>query len=272
MYNKPLRFDGDIIITDPCYIMRRGEDNQLVRSLHFSDAQQPQAKDFFSYPLDLKGNNYPPLPTDYPDCIEVDYKDPRISNYIYGDALDVIESVDDLERWLKSMLEEPGFVPPGDKERLQYFLLEIKKKPYSPTHAAEYTAYMQAFQKYQDATPNRDWDYCKYGSAMEKLGFTTYLADATIWGDWSCNVIQVGIDFEPIASIGQFCAGSGMVGVFLLDEALAYNPDFTCHTERLWTTTLIRDFHGWVQLKNENNEVSVVGTGSINFKSIQTGI
>lgn len=279
MYNKPLRFDGDIIITDPCYIMQKGEDNQFVQSLHLPEVQEPQYEDYFSYPIGLKGNGRVPIPTDYPDCIKVDYKDPRVcSNYIYGDLIDYIDDLIDKigkeedEDKLKSAQGLLGVKSPDDVKQWQSFLSKIKKFSYSPTHAAEHAAYMHAFEEWAvNVAPKRDWAYCECGTAMEKLGFTTYLADSTIWGDWSCSVVQVGVDFEPISTIGEFCADSGMVGVFLLDEVLAYNPEFNYHIERLWTTTLVKDFHGWVQLKNEENEVSVVGSGSINFKSIQTG-
>ena len=48
-------------------------------------------------------------------------------------------------------------------------------------------------------------------------------------------------------AIGEFCADTRMVGVFLLDEVLRYNPDFNLHEKKLWTTTLIKDFKGTVQ-------------------------
>lgn len=72
--------------------------------------------------------------------------------------------------------------------------------------------------------------------------------------------------------IGEFCADAGMVAVFLLDEVLKYNPDFNYHTERPWTTTLIRDFHGTVELHCENDEVTVIGKGNVNFVGVQTGL
>jgi len=125
-----------------------------------------------------------------------------------------------------------------------------------------------------------DWELCEYGENMEKLGIKTYLTRDTIYGDWSCTTFN-NDTHEPI---GQFCADAGLVSVFLLDEVLKYNPDFDYHLNRLWTTTLIKDFDGdvvievvGVEYKNEegyienDEEVRVIGKGSINFYTRQTG-
>jgi hypothetical protein len=71
--------------------------------------------------------------------------------------------------------------------------------------------------------------------------------------------------------LGNFCADAGLVSVFLLDEVLAYNPDFDYHINRLWTTTLINDFDGNIEITHRNGEVSVIGKGNINFFTTQTG-
>ena len=56
---------------------------------------------------------------------------------------------------------------------------------------------------------------------------------------------------EPI---GSFCADAGLVSVFLLDEVLKYNPDFDYHINKPWTTTLIKDFKGTVQMVVKREE------------------
>lgn len=77
--------------------------------------------------------------------------------------------------------------------------------------------------------------------------------------------------------LGEFCADSGMVGVFLLDEVLAYNPDFDNHINKKWTTTLIENFDGEIEITHrmvdgsDEREVSVVGIGNVNFYTTQTG-
>ena len=120
---------------------------------------------------------------------------------------------------------------------------------------------------------------------MEQFGFTSYMCRNTIYGDWSCTT-----DTEKI--LGEFCADSRMVGVFLLEEVLKYNPEFDYHITRPWTTTVIKDFHGEVSfdvktiegIYEENTEywkkgekweertLEVVGTGNINFFTRQTGL
>lgn len=114
-----------------------------------------------------------------------------------------------------------------------------------------------------------DWQACNYGSNMEVLGIKTYLTSDTEYGDWSCGTYD-----DNGNEIGEFCADAGLVSVFLLEEVLAYNPDFNFHIERPWTTTLIKDFDGEVIIRHndERDEVEVVGRGNINFRTSQTGL
>ena len=84
--------------------------------------------------------------------------------------------------------------------------------------------------------------------------------------------------------LGYFCADAGLVSVFLLDEVLKYNPDFDYHEKREWTTTLIKDFDGDIEITHrefeyfdegemkKDSEVSVVGKGNIDFFTSQTGL
>ena len=116
-------------------------------------------------------------------------------------------------------------------------------------------------------TPNSsDWYECKFGENMESLGFTNYITSNTIYGDWSCTTYEQ----ETGKVLGEFCADAGTVGVFELDEVLKYNPEFDYHINRPWTTTVIPNFTGEVNIVRED-VVSVVGTGSINFYTKQTG-
>lgn len=131
-----------------------------------------------------------------------------------------------------------------------------------------------------------DWTKCGCGDFMENLGIKNYLCRDTIYGDWSCTTFNLDTKKE----IGKFCADAGLVAVFLLDEVLAYNPDFDWYESKPWTTTLIRDFDGDIEMKvihiegiyDEDTEwyekgekwtddfLSVVGTGNINFETHQT--
>ena len=81
--------------------------------------------------------------------------------------------------------------------------------------------------------------------------------------------------FEKDSSIilGNFCADSGLVGVFLLDEVLKFNPKFDYHINKLWTTTLIKDFDGNIEMgRDKEDGVSVIGNGNIEFYTTQSGL
>lgn len=90
-----------------------------------------------------------------------------------------------------------------------------------------------------------DWHYCKYGEYMGRLGIKNYLTHDTIYGDWGCTVF----DSDTEKPLGRFCADAGLVSVFLLEEVLAYNPEFNYHVEKPWTTTVIPNFKGTVQIE-----------------------
>ena len=134
---------------------------------------------------------------------------------------------------------------------------------------------------------NKDWDKCDCGDHLELLGIEHFMTRDTIYGDWSCTVFDLNNKHEEL---GEFCADAGRVSVILLDDVLRYNPNFNYHTERPWTTTLIRDFKGTVQFVIKEDkyeydgepkveyEVEVVGHGvniragnPIDFLGRQTG-
>jgi len=128
---------------------------------------------------------------------------------------------------------------------------------------------------------NRDIDIFT-GDGISKLGFTNYIWDTTIYGDWSCTTYETVIGKDPteieeltesdvIKPLGEFCADAGLVGVFLLDEVLKFNPKFDYHINRPWATTLIKDFDGEVYYTTHKDEVRIVGKGNINFITTQTG-
>lgn len=96
----------------------------------------------------------------------------------------------------------------------------------------------------------KDWHKCECGYEMETLGVNHYMTRDTIYGDWSCTTYNSDSGEE----IGKFCADAGLVSVFLLDEILKYNPEFDYHTEKPWTTTLIKDFKGTVQFVVKRTE------------------
>lgn len=241
MYNTPVRFDGDIIITDPCYIIRKGED-QLVKTIKFKTVEEPYMENYLTH----KNK------TEYDDCIMINIEDPRV------DA--------DLKRMRKDMIQR--FTREGvNSETEKRIVAKLSVVPYSERYNKEWESYYNALLEYSQTHYHDDWSYCECGESMERLGLKTFLCESTIYGDWSCTTFNS----DTKKKIGNFCADAGMVAVFLLDEVLKYNPNFDYHIERPWTTTLIKDFHGTVELEMKDDEVRVVGKGNVNFVGTQTG-
>lgn len=88
-----------------------------------------------------------------------------------------------------------------------------------------------------------------------------------------CDAKQDALNLE-VENIGHFCADAGLVSVFLLDEVLAYNPDFLQWAEgHPWCVTMIKDFDGNVEYYvDEAGDAHIIGTGSTNFFTTQTGL
>ena len=92
-----------------------------------------------------------------------------------------------------------------------------------------------------------------------------------------CDGKQDALNLK-VENIGHFCADAGLVGVFLLDEVMKYNPKYKDITDAAHCVTLIKDFHGEISIniihddEYDEDEVRVVGTGNINFETRQTGL
>lgn len=67
---------------------------------------------------------------------------------------------------------------------------------------------------------DEDWVKCEYGERLDKLGFTNYISESTIYGDWSCTTFAMpiedlkdvidnpdSIEGKEYSAIGNFCAG-----------------------------------------------------------------
>lgn len=176
----------------------------------------------------------------------------------------------------------------------------INSKPFKDYSTPEELAYKAALDKYyEESRKYDDWDKCKYGENMEVLGIHNYISESTIYGDWSCSTYQIeedpkefmesalrtlndNLENEEVLArlnigtyIGSFCADAGLVGVFLLDEILAYNPEWKSWIEEhSWCATIIEDFDGEVEyyIDKVDEEAHIVGTGNINFYTAQIGI
>lgn len=88
-----------------------------------------------------------------------------------------------------------------------------------------------------------------------------------------CDTKQDALNVK-VENIGHFCADAGLVSVFLLDEVLAYNPDFLKFVEEhSHCATIIKDFDGDVEYYvDEAGDAHIIGTGSTNFFTTQTGL
>lgn len=137
-----------------------------------------------------------------------------------------------------------------------------------------------------------DWLKCAYGYNMEALGIHNYITESTIYGDWSCTTYGItedpykvvdylaeafekGENYEVKCSkLDNFCADSGLVSVFNLDEVRKYNPDIDKWIpSHDWCVTTIPDFDGEVNYYvDEQNSAHIVGIGNINFFTDQTGL
>ena len=180
----------------------------------------------------------------------------------------------------------------------------IDRKPYKEYKTPNELAYKAACDKYfAEYRKKDDWSRCNCGQNMEVLGIHNYISESTIYGDWGCTVYQ--IDEEPKNFVdnlmrciqenledeeygedesyipyegeyaGNFCADAGLVGVFLLDEILNYNPEWDSWVDKhSWCATIIEDFKGEAEyyIDKIDKAAHIVGTGNINFYTIQTGI
>lgn len=117
---------------------------------------------------------------------------------------------------------------------------------------------------------DKDWVKCDCGMTMKNLGFTNCFTRNTMYGDWICDTI----DTNTKEVIGHFCADSGMVGVFTLNEVLKYNPN--CKDLSEYVATTIKNFTGDVYFVIETSseldfELHIVGYGNVNFRTEQVG-
>jgi hypothetical protein len=144
---------------------------------------------------------------------------------------------------------------------------------------------------YKEQGIRKLWDlnsvHLATGQGLKKHGFTNYLWSNTLYGDWSCHTFllhdsaintfsQDITEKDTNGTIGRFCADAGLVAVFLLDEVLKFNPNFDYHLNKPWTTTLIKNFIGDIEIHtiNVKDELEKVirGTGNVNFITRQTGL
>lgn len=162
----------------------------------------------------------------------------------------------------------------------------INSKLYTEYKTPDELAYRAACEKYfNEYNEKDDWSRCDYGENMEVLGINTYFTESTLCGDWDCAVYKInenpynvinkfteasenGTDYGvDVKRLGNFCANSGLVSVFDLNEVRKYNPNIDKWIETHdWCATKILDFEGEIDYYvDKQGNAHVVGIGNINF-------
>lgn len=246
-------FKGDIIITDPCYIPKKNKEKETPEYY----ARMPKKEDFFSISSQK--------PSDYPDGrLMKRHEMSKMYREFYRKYKELSRKI----KYLENKTDENSVFLKKWYEFDIQDILDCTDFHVSEICTKEKEAFGKAYEAWSEETRS-DWIKCN--GDLTKLGLSHFISSSNYYGDWSCATFNVDND----ELIGKFCADAGMVGVFLLDEVLAYNPNFDYHLNRPWTTTLIKDFDGNVEfeiVENENDKtLHVVGTGNVNFKTIQIG-
>lgn len=109
-----------------------------------------------------------------------------------------------------------------------------------------------------------DWYLCGFGKDMSKLGFEHYLY--IDMGDEYGNKV-VNTDTNEL--IGKFCTDSCMLVVLDFNELMKYNPKFSDHIKWPNSNTVIKGFNGTVTVCRDTEPYSIVGTGNINFRTVE---
>lgn len=192
------------------------------------------------------------------------------------------------------IITDPCYIMPPEGREMVSFMdylpaecLSKQLKDYTPEEIQMYNEYKNALEeakiKYPDYWSNGSIDIFDGGSGLEKFGFTNWIWEDTLFGDWDCTTFELRQESKHKmpseiterdiikAPLGEFCADAGLVGVFLLDEVLKFNPEFDYHIKKEWTTTLIKDFDGDIEYITEDDEAFIKGIGNVNFITRQTG-
>ena len=119
------------------------------------------------------------------------------------------------------------------------FMLDDYSSISDEQYQEDYARWAEACRAWRNVNPS-DWEKTNCGTNMSVLGFKKYMVRDTLYGDWSCTTYNTLTKKE----MGTFCADAGTVGVFCLNDIMAYNPDWKNDTG---LATLIKDFKGTVQ-------------------------
>lgn len=95
---------------------------------------------------------------------------------------------------------------------------------------------------------------------LDKIGIQNFLSFETV-GE-SRGFVK---NSDTGDTIGEFCTDSCIFCICLLEEVLAYHPEFDDYEKYPGSCAVIRGFEGKIVFKKQEEEISVIGTGNINF-------
>lgn len=107
-----------------------------------------------------------------------------------------------------------------------------------------------------------DWKACAYGDHMETLGLRNFLVAYVTEGEEDLGAYGPGGEL-----LGTFVSDSGLAGVFLLEELLAYDPEFDEHIECPENALWLQDFDGTVEVTGDGEDQHFQGSGNVDFET-----
>jgi hypothetical protein len=109
-----------------------------------------------------------------------------------------------------------------------------------------------------------DWRKCNCGDNLEILGIDNYITQSTLYGDWSCTLI----DCDNKNKIGEFCADAGLVSVINLEQANKYNKETIDElVKKGWCAAVVHDFVGTGQIKVKEEKYMYKGEKRIDYEA-----
>jgi hypothetical protein len=105
-----------------------------------------------------------------------------------------------------------------------------------------------------------DWKKCAYGDRMDQLGLATCLTALMTEGEEDLAAYDQNGNL-----LGTFVSDSGVAGAFLLEEILAYDPEFDEHTACPENALWLPDFDGEIQVEGQGEDQHFIAHGSQDF-------
>ena len=99
---------------------------------------------------------------------------------------------------------------------------------------------------------------------LDKIGIQNFLSFEAV-GE-SRGVVT---DSDTGTTIGKFCTDSCIFCVCLLEDVLAYHPEFDDYEKWPGSCAVIRGFEGEIVLEEREEEIVITGRGKINFHTEQ---